>query len=201
MQTRESYEKDQVLEEMIPDHKMGFKILTEAQLNNMFPTYGNLFEKIDVHRAKIQSFDTKKMSKMDYQYNLMYDTIFSIFGSRGSGKTSAVFTLKKMIREKYEPFGDYVFPIIMPEMIPEACDLISWILAILGETVSELEKQIERDIHLIHDDNFFQNCRFRRDNRLRQEYNYIKELYFSKGYDVGREKSLEAAIGNNGIQV
>ena len=28
MQTRESYEKDQVLEEMIPDHKMGFKILT-----------------------------------------------------------------------------------------------------------------------------------------------------------------------------
>lgn len=201
MQTRESYEKDQVLEEMIPDHKMGFKILTEAQLNNMFPTYGNLFEKIDVHRAKIQSFDTKKMSKMDYQYNLMYDTIFSIFDSRGSGKTSAVFTLKKMIREKYEPFGDYVFPIIMPEMIPEACDLISWILAILGETVSELEKQIERDIHLIHDDNFFQNCRFRRDNRLRQEYNYIKELYFSKGYDVGREKSLEAAIGNNGIQV
>lgn len=35
MQTRESYEKDQVLEEMIPDHKMGFKILTEAQLNSV----------------------------------------------------------------------------------------------------------------------------------------------------------------------
>lgn len=197
----EKIKNDQVLEEMIPDHKMGFKILTETQLSNMFPTYGNLFEKIDVHRAKIQSFDTEKMSQLDYQYNLMYDTIFSIFGSRGSGKTSAVFTLKKMIRERYEPFGDYVFPIIMPEMIPEACDLISWILAILGETVSELEKRLERDPQLVNNNDFFNNCRFRRDNRLRQEYNYIKELYFSKGYDVGREKSLEAAIGNNGIQV
>ena len=177
----EKIKNDQVLEEMIPDHKMGFKILTETQLSNMFPTYGNLFEKIDVHRAKIQSFDTEKMSQLDYQYNLMYDTIFSIFGSRGSGKTSAVFTLKKMIRERYEPFGDYVFPIIMPEMIPEACDLISWILAILGETVSELEKRLERDPQLVNNNDFFNNCRFRRDNRLRQEYNYIKELYFSKG--------------------
>lgn len=201
MARNEQIKNNQVLEEMIPNHKMGFKILTETQLSNMFPTYGNLFEKIDVHRAKIQSFDTEKMSQLDYQYNLMYDTIFSIFGSRGSGKTSAVFTLKKMIRERYEPFGDYVFPIIMPEMIPEACDLISWILAILGETVLELEKQLERDTHLINDNDFFNNCRFRHDNRLRQEYNYIKELYFSKGYDVGREKSLEAAIGNNGIQV
>lgn len=202
MLTNERTNNDvKILEEMIPEHKMGFKILTEVQLKNMFPTYENLFEKIDVHRTKIQSFDTKKMSQLDYQYNMMYDTIFSIFGTRGSGKTSAVFTLKKMIREKYEPFGDYVFPIIMPEMIPETCDLISWILAVLGETVADLEKQIEKDSTLIHDNDFFQNCRFRRDNRLKQEYNYIRELYFSKGYDVGREKSLEVAIGNNGIQV
>lgn len=190
-----------ILEEMIPEHKMGFKILTELQLRNMFPTYENLFEKINVHRQKIQSFDTKKMSQLDYQYNMMYDTIFSIFGARGSGKTSAVFTLKKMIREKYEPYGDYVFPIIMPEMIPETCDLISWILAILGEAVTDLEKQLEKDSELIRDNDFFKDCRFRRDNRLRQEYNYIRELYFAKGYDVGREKSLEAAIGSNGIQV
>lgn len=190
-----------ILKQMIPEHKMGFKILTELQLRNMFPTYENLFEKINVHRQKIQSFDTKKMSQLDYQYNMMYDTIFSIFGTRGSGKTSAVFTLKKMIREKYEPYGDYVFPIIMPEMIPETCDLISWILAILGEAVTDLEKQLEKDPELIRDSDFFKDCRFRRDNRLRQEYNYIRELYFAKGYDVGREKSLEAAIGSNGIQV
>lgn len=108
---------EEILENMIPNHKMGIKILKDVQLENMFPTYQNLFEKIDVHRSKIEKFDIRKMCQMDYQYNLMYDTVFSIFGTRGSGKTSAIFTLKKLIKERYSQFGDYVFPIIMPEMM------------------------------------------------------------------------------------
>lgn len=36
---------------------------------------------------------------------------------------------------------------------------------------------------------------------MRQEYNEIRELYFSKGYDVRQEESFETAIGNNGIQI
>lgn len=192
---------EEILENMIPNHKMGIKILKDVQLENMFPTYQNLFEKIDVHRSKIEKFDIRKMCQMDYQYNLMYDTVFSIFGTRGSGKTSAIFTLKKLIKERYSQFGDYVFPIIMPEMIPDTCDTLSWILAILGETVTQLEKVISSNKALAQDKDFFQNCRFRKDNQLRQEYNEIRELYFSKGYDVRQEESFETAIGNNGIQI
>lgn len=191
--------EDALLENVIPVHKMGFKILKEVQLKNLFPTYENLFQKIDVHRKSISRIKVD-MYELDYQYNLMYDNIFSIFGTRGSGKTSTVFTLKKSIKEKYRKYGDYVFPVIMPEMIPDGCDIISWILAIIEEKVAKLEKEINEKDQQRKDKDYFQNCRFKKDNRLRSEYNHIKELYFSKGYDVKREESFEAAIGNNEAQ-
>ena len=133
------YEKKKLdLETLIPVHKMGFKILRENQLKNMFPTYENLFERIDTHRSWVKKLKAIDRESMDYQYNLMYDTVFSIFGSRGSGKTSAVFTLKNMIEQRYQSQGDIVLPIIMPEMIPDNCDIISWILAIIEQIVTQL---------------------------------------------------------------
>lgn len=184
----------------IPRHKMGFKILNESQLKNMFPTYKNLFSKIDIHRTNISKIEMN-VFQQDYQYNLMYDNLFSIFGKRGSGKTSAIFTLKKFIHEKYGKYGDYVLPIIMPEMIPDACDIMSWILAILDDIVTELDSKISSNSDCISDRDFFKNCKFKSDNKLRLEYKKIQELYFSKGYNVRQEESFETAIGNNGAQI
>ena len=99
---------EEILENMIPNHKMGIKILKDVQLENMFPTYQNLFEKIDVHRSKIEKFDIRKMCQMDYQYNLMYDTVFSIFGTRGSGKTSAICFLQAFFGQSCKTFLDIV---------------------------------------------------------------------------------------------
>lgn len=74
----------------VPYHKMGFKLLSDVQLENLFPNYNQLFKKISVHRdelAKMRVWDIPK----DSQYNLMYDNVFSIMGKRGSGKTSVLF--------------------------------------------------------------------------------------------------------------
>ena len=197
--------KNMELENLIPVHKMGFKILREVQLKNMFPTYENLFEKIDTHRTWVRKLKEIDRRRIDYQYNLMYDTVFSIFGSRGSGKTSAVFTLKNMIEKRYKSQGDIVLPIIMPEMIPDNCDIISWILAIIEQIVTQIEEKLQRNAterRKIEDDGeFFYNCRFKKDNKLRQEYEQVKEFYFSKGYSLRQSESFYAAIGDSEMQI
>lgn len=201
-----NYENKNLMpENLIPIHKMGFKILKEVQLKNMFPTYENLFEKFDTHRAWVKKLKNIDREKIDYQYNLMYDTVFSIFGSRGSGKTSAIFTLKYMIEKRYESQGDIVLPVIMPEMIPDNCDIISWILAIIEQIVTQIEDKLQNQStdrrKIENDEDFFYNCRFKKDNKLRQEYDKVKELYFSKGYSLRQSESFYAAIGDSEMQI
>ena len=123
----------------VPHHKMGIKLLDKRQLENVFPNYESLFRRIDEHRKNLKVLSNNRLPK-DSQYNLMYDNIYSILGKRGAGKTSAVFTIKKLLQNKNN--CDIVLPIIMPEMIPQECNMIGWILALLEEKVLELEKEL-----------------------------------------------------------
>ena len=47
----------------------------------------------------------------------MFDNIFSIFGKRGSGKTSAIFSLREQLMNKTGNDQDLVLPIIIPEHV------------------------------------------------------------------------------------
>ena len=73
------------------DHKVGIRLLTDIQLENVLPTYENLFHKINVCREvayKELQENMKSSRKRYYQDNFMYDNVFSILGPRGTGKTS-----------------------------------------------------------------------------------------------------------------
>lgn len=181
-----------------PTHKMGFKILSDTQLKNIFPTVDNLERKFETHRKNIAKIGEirEQDEKFDFQYNLMYDSVFSIWGKRGSGKTSAIFTLKYILEEKHP--NDFVFPIIMPEMIPTNCDIIAWILAILDKEVKKLEDKIEHNPKFIHDDDFFRHCAFDvKNNSLRASYKKVKELASSRNVVyINGEGSYAENIGN-----
>lgn len=177
---------------------MGFKILSDTQLKNIFPTVDNLERKFETHRKNIARIgEIRELDeKFDFQYNLMYDSIFSIWGKRGSGKTSAIFTLKYRLEENHP--NDFVFPIIMPEMIPANCDIIGWILAILDKEVKKLEDKIEHNSKLIHDEDFFRHCAFdSKNNSLRASYKKVKELASSRNVVyISEEGSYAENIGN-----
>ena len=127
----------------------------------------------------------------------MFDNIYSIFGKRGSGKTSAIFTLKKIIEEKNG--FDLVLPIIVHEMIPEHCDIMSWILTTLDQTIEQLEKEIQFNTEERENQDYFKDCHFKRNgNKLRKEYEGLKELCFSREYQSKRTSYLEY-IGNENI--
>ncbi|WFR55689.1 hypothetical protein QA584_19010 [Anaerocolumna sp. AGMB13025] len=181
---------------LVPD-KMGIKILKSRQLESVFPTYTNLMEHLEKHRRDIFDRKSWRIGEERYQYNLMYDSVFSIFGKRGTGKTSALFTLKHMIEQKKN--GDYVFPVIMPEMIPGNDNILGWIMALLDEVVNDVEARIEKK-NCQTDSDFFSNCRFQNGNPLREQLKLLNELCFSQNYNPYKDSSFYDATGNSAKQ-
>ena len=123
-----------------PMHKVGIKLLAD-EMENVFPNYEILLEKIKCHRKAIAKLEGKALA--DYQYNMMYDNVFAIFGKRGTGKTSVIFSLQQKLKEDVLNSDDVVLPIIIPEAIPYDCSVLGWILAIVRDQIIELEKRIK----------------------------------------------------------
>ena len=82
-------------ETLSPVHKVGIKILSDIQMNNVFPNYMDVINRIEGHRKWLEDHQMQRLKR--YQYNLMYDNVISIFGKRGTGKTSVAFTLLLML--------------------------------------------------------------------------------------------------------
>ena len=175
----------------VPYHKTGFKILWESQLENMFPSYEVILQKIELHRLNLEKMGSG-FERFDSQFNLMYDNVFSILGKRGSGKTSAVFTIKSMLQHRNE--YDIVLPVVMPEVIPKECSMIGWVLSLLEQTVDKLENQIKEQEKY---NNFFEDCSYSPKKTLRREYDEIKELCYSQFYNVESTDSLANVIRNS----
>ena len=178
-----------------PNYKLGFKILDEAQLLNILPTFKSMFNKFETYRKHIKIHkEYVQKDMLDIQYNLMFDNIFSIFGRRGSGKTSAIFTLREFLKNDKNS-QDLVLPVIIPEVIPEECDVMEWILAILEDEIEKIERRIESQPKPFIDDDFFKNCKFIKNNKLRATFNDAKTVYFeSRKMEHYNTDSLSASI-------
>ncbi|MDE6969160.1 MAG: KAP family NTPase, partial [Eubacterium sp.] len=178
--------------------KVGIQILSDEGLANIFPNYEDLLDNIEKCRKRICQANRKG----HYQYNLMYDNVFSIIGKRGTGKTSAIFTLKKLIEEKsvQEQTQDLLLPIIMPELFSGKDGILEWILAGLEDEVDRIEKNVQKS----DAQQFYQACRYPMDkqsNLLRKKYEQLLEQKFSDKYKAESADSYYEAIGNSAKQV
>lgn len=167
-------------------HKVGIKILNDEQLQGLFPAFGDLWRKIEEFRK----IETGHMTERHYQDTLMYDNVFSILGGRGTGKTSVLYTLRRKLEETFS--GDMVLPIIMPEIIPEECDILDWILAVIGEKLEEIEKRQKID--------YSQKCHVGSTGELRKRLERICELSLSVKYNPNSEKSFYEVVSNSARQ-
>lgn len=174
-----------------PQYKMGVKVLDETQMENIFPSYGNLVNRIEEHRGYVGVYGSNQ-SSLDEQYNLMFDNVFSIMGKRGSGKTSVVYTLKKILEEKKDT--DVVLPIVMSELIPESAEIIGWILSLLENTVQDINSRLENGRCR---EGLFKDCMVKSGTSLKEKYNEIKELCFSRSYVGASEESFSRIVANS----
>lgn len=179
-------------------YKVGIKVLSEVQLENVLPTYHNLFRKIDVCR-KVAQQELNTLGR-HYQYNFMYDNIFSILGHRGTGKTSVAFTLEKMIKDRYEEtFHDVVLPLIIPEAIPENCSILGWLLAIVKDQIEDLEKSASDKGRSDSAPSFWDQCR-NNESPLLDKLEHITQLFHAGSYNPSNEISYYKAVDNSVVQ-
>lgn len=164
-------------------HKVGIKLLNDVQLHNTFPGFDDLWRKIEDYRK----VNIESIQKRRYQDTLMYDNVFSILGERGTGKTSVLYTLSKKIEDTYQ--GDLVLPIIMPEIIPEECDILDWVLAVISEKLENFAEKQEMD--------YAQRCHVENTESLRKKLKKICELSFSVKYNPDSEHSFYEVVSNS----
>lgn len=190
-------------ETLSPVHKVGIKILSDIQMNNVFPNYMDVINRIEGHRKWLEDHQMQRLKR--YQYNLMYDNVISIFGKRGTGKTSVAFTLHKKLEEDVMHSYDIVLPIIIPEVIPADGSALGWVLAIVKDQVKEFEKRLQKVLGKYDYqrglDDFWNNCKVERMGemgyRLSEELDKLVELFHSAKYNPANELSYNIAVGNS----
>ena len=185
-----------------PSHKVGIKILSETQMENVFPNYRDVVNHIETHRKWLKEHQIRSFER--YQYNLMYDNILSIFGARGTGKTSVAFTLHKMLEEDARHPYDIVLPIIIPEVIPSDSSMLGWLLAIVKDLVLDFEQSVKNTSGSKHENSstdFWRNCKVteleKRNGMLSDELDRLTELFYAAKYNPANESSYNIAIGNS----
>lgn len=183
-------------------YKVGVKILSDTQLKNILPTYNNIMEKIEVcRRVANDRLDTEndENKKRRYQDNLMYDNVFSVLGKRGTGKTSVAFTLQKKIEEIGHSEYDVVLPLIIPEVIPENCTVLGWILAIVKEEMEVLEENIHEEERKTGGEQNRSRYRYSgertSEKSLVAKLDEISQMFFAGSYNPSNEESYYRAIG------
>lgn len=184
-------------------HKVGIKILSDIQLKNVLPSYGNLFAKIEnCRKVASEEMASEGHKNRHYQYNFMYDNVFSILGKRGTGKTSVAFTLREEIGKRQETAKyDVVLPLVIPEVIPENCTILGWLLAIVKEQVYELEESMQeldkgRDKDRICSNFGYYGNKQDRDSLI-DKLDEISQMFFAGNYNPSNEPSYHRAIDNS----
>lgn len=131
--------------------KIGSRILDENELKVLLPSYDNIFNQIDKFRDEAKNINEKisesnvgEEEKFDLKKD--YNNVFSILGGRGTGKTSALVTVRHRILnyKNYNDNKDIIMPLIVPDDMGEISDTLGWIIACLGKEVEQVEYQFKK---------------------------------------------------------
>ena len=178
-------------------YKVGIRLLSLVQLENIFPNYQDLLDRIESYR---EMADYGLKGRADhYQYNLMYDNVFAIFGKRGTGKTSVAFTLQNILEKDKK---NMVLPIIIPEVVPDECSALVWLFAIIRAKVEEMERE-NAERKRKGKDSYWANCHYQEREKapLTQRLDELQGLLFAGKYNPSGEVSYYRAVENSAKQV
>ena len=124
--------------------KIGIKLLDRTQIESTMPNFENIIQNIE--NIRFRASQQTPFISQDL-YHLMYDNIIGIFGGRGSGKTSILYSLREQLSRNNKQ--DIILPVISPELIPEGNSLLMWILAMFEDRIEELNHYLENHTDLL----------------------------------------------------
>lgn len=182
--------------------KIGVKLLDPDQLRFTFPQYEDFKLRIDRQRDRAKPSDQPDNSGL----HLMHDNLYAIFGGRGTGKTSVLYSLREHFLIHKDDYGDIMLPIIMPEIIPSKDNsLLGWVLSMFEDVVNELEFQqageaVPLNFRSDTESPFFENCGFQGKKTLRQIYEQTYRDCFRQMDAVSRQYSYSEYIDMRSLE-
>ncbi|WP_110930003.1 hypothetical protein [Paenibacillus bouchesdurhonensis] len=146
------------------------------QIYMIMPTYDLLKEQIDHIRSTAQQFASNKNSDIVKKES---NNTIGVFGSRGTGKTSAIYTVQEYLLEGKRGEENILLPIIEPDNFGENTKIMGSIVGLLKETVNdlltEIRKQNGNEIEELN--HFYNNCVLKDNNVLRQKMDELIEYH------------------------
>jgi len=167
--------------------KIGARILSNKALNKLLPSNKNIDGnngQIENMRSVVSVYRSGRQNKKDHRdraFESHFNNVISVLGVRGSGKTSVLLTMKYRITEENSD-KDLILPLIVPENMGSSTDVLGCILGLLGDVVDEMEKTIYTNRSEIYQDdiafkNYYESCRKKQNNPLREKYNALLRQY------------------------
>lgn len=111
---------------------IGARALSEDQIKLILPTYESLKKQIDEIRKAASN-------KEDNKYK-QYNNTISIFGKRGTGKTSILFTILEQLSKQEEI--NILLPKIEPDLYGDNTKILGAILGFLKLEVDKINNEI-----------------------------------------------------------
>ncbi|WP_283676945.1 hypothetical protein [Clostridium perfringens] len=146
---------------------IGARSLDYEQVKLILPTYDSLQNQIEEIRKSAELND-----KNTYK---QYNNTISIFGRRGTGKTSILFTIIEKLKK--DSHKNIILPKIEPDTYSNTTKILGAILRFLKTELDETNKKIFNIGYCKELEGFFKYCKFNENNSLTIAYNELMEYY------------------------
>lgn len=160
-------------DEILSQVKIGARVLDEESIKVLLPNVDSIYTNIEKMRqvAKDNSVNKRK-------YDREYNNIISILGGRGSGKTSALLTVKEKLDFNTEYENDIKMPIIVPEKMGNTSDVLGWTIGLFENVIKDINEKIDFQKDKFKDDSdYFKGCRKLEQNILDLKFDALLEYY------------------------
>ena len=170
--------------------KIGARVLSKDALHTLLPSNENIFKQIKsirdmanhVYEEKENHCKNKNRNNNYKEFDEQFNNVFSILGGRGSGKTSALLTIKHRIMNENKQ--DIVLPLIVPENMGENSDVLGWLFAQFQKEVTNLEEFLEKNYKnqeninsLLKINEYFGECRLKEKTLLSKKFDELIKHY------------------------
>ncbi|ADL50083.1 hypothetical protein [Clostridium cellulovorans] len=151
---------------------IGARPLSKEEVKSIVPTYDALCDRIEDIRREAKNVDKKYITT-----NKKYNNTLALFGNRGTGKTSTMYTLIEKLKKDKE---NIILDILEPDNIGPEGKIIGCILGLFKQELDNLKREIEENPCILPfeiKNQFFSDCRFKESNPLQKIYNDLIEAY------------------------
>jgi hypothetical protein len=155
---------------------IGPRTLEKEEVQIIVPTFDVLMNRIEDMRR--EAYNKRHLNHKNYTQR--YNNTITIFGDRGTGKTSTMYTIINELRAKT---NNILLDIIEPDNIGIEGKIMGCVLGFFKEEVDKLEFSIRKKEEQSGISStkikkeFFRDCRFKENNILKQAYNEVLEYY------------------------